>query len=86
MSGEKGGSLKVAGLNFDKGMKTYVLWTLKLMKDVPSIFGEVVFMDMTAKRRSGNLGTFDVIISDNEEQTNLRDFKDTAIIAFLRSK
>ena len=36
---------KVAGISFDKKFRIYVLWCLKLMKDVPSIFSQIDFFE-----------------------------------------
>lgn len=79
--------LKVAGVCFSNEMKVYVLWTLKLMKDVPTIFEEVQYFDMTHKHSSHylkKLREFNIVIVDSEESFDLSETCDTAIIACLR--
>lgn len=83
-------TLKVAGVCFDPHFKVYILWTLKLMKDVSSIFPDVEYLDLTAGQHETSkkkviLSQYDVIISD-KEILDLQGLKKDVIVAYLRSK
>jgi hypothetical protein len=57
--------LKAAGICHDPKMKVYVLWTLKLMSDSPSIFESVKFLDLTnPKQAPSEIKGFDIVILD----------------------
>ena len=81
-------TLKVAGICFEPKLLVYVLWTLKLMKDVKSIFTKVDFIDMSSNSKDKSeksLKEYDVIITDSENKLDLKSLSDSAIIAFIRS-
>lgn len=43
--------LNLVGVCTNPSLRRYVLWTLKLMKDVPAIFnGKIVFIDLTKQK------------------------------------
>ncbi len=58
----------VAGIYFEKPSKKYILWTLKLMQDVPSIFGELVWSN--TPNDINDIQKFDIIICDREDLLN----------------
>ncbi len=65
-----------------------MLWTLKLMKDVNSIFSSVEFKDMSQviAGKEPSLKKYDIIICDEERLLNLKELKPNAIVAYLKSK
>jgi hypothetical protein len=88
--------MSVCGVCFDPKFKVYILWALKLMKDMPSIFEatSVEFIDMSSgkdgqkeiERKNKQLKKFDIVVSDEERLLDVKGLKDTAIVAFMRSK
>ena len=81
-------TLKFAGICFEPKLRVYVLWTLKLMKDVKSIFTKVDFIDMSSNSKDKSeksLKEYDVIITDSDNKLDLKSLNDSAIIAFIRS-
>jgi hypothetical protein len=79
-------SLKVLGLSSgDPKFRVYLLFSLKLMRDVKSIFSEVHFLEDIAKAK--NLSGYDVVITDSLSGSNLdlSKLKSNVIVACLKS-
>ncbi|CDW91754.1 alpha-methylacyl-racemase [Stylonychia lemnae] len=80
--------LSVIGLSNKPEMRKYLLWTLKLMKDVPSVFDKVSYVDISKQKidEIKDLKSFDIIvISSDIPDLNKDLFKQDAIISILNS-
>ena len=89
-------SLNVAAYSFDPRFKIYLLWTLKLMKDVPSVFnGRFDFFDISKthevkdlEKKREHMKDYQVIISDSEVVVGpmIREagLKDGTIVAYIK--
>lgn len=74
-------------------MRRYVLWTLKLMKDVPAIYDKISFTNINkdpAKFNNGStvkdLEKYDIVISDVKLPWLVDKLKPDCIFAVLNSK
>lgn len=75
-------------------LRRYVLWTLKLMKDVPAIFnGKIVFIDLTkqkdqllSKLQAKELSSADIVIADMTLAVDLSLLRTDVVLAVLNSK
>jgi hypothetical protein len=74
----------VAGIYFEPSSKKYILWTLKLMQDVPAIFGELVWGK--DQKEIKDINKFGIIICDREDLLNKESLNPQAIIIYMKSK
>lgn len=74
----------VLGFSANPQFKKYVLWSLKLLQDIPTIFTIVKYTDDLSFEKK--LNTYDIIISDSETHIDKTKLKPNCIVAYLHSK
>lgn len=76
--------LNVVGVALNDNFKKYVLWTLKLIKDSPSIFNKVSYYNEKALAKASDMSHYDIVITDSQSKIDKSKLKSNAIIGYIR--